>query len=98
MSKLLPEDFHWVIARSQCSIPVVFSELQMGASSDAEKAQAVMSQNGWPQFTATNIIDNRFAVIRVPNPVVSSRVHFVHTENEIQVLDNDGKLFMTATL
>jgi hypothetical protein len=94
----LPADFHWVVARSKCSIATVFTELQLGAVDDAEKAQSTLSQQGWPRFEATNIIGNSFCVVRAQNPVFSKRVEFSHSENEIQVRDNDGKLFMTATL
>jgi hypothetical protein len=94
----LPADFHWVVARSKCSIAVVFTELQLGAVDDAKKAHSNLSQEGWPTFEATNIIGNSFCVVRAHNPVCSKRVEFSRSENEIQVRDNDGKLFMTATL
>jgi hypothetical protein len=94
----LPADFHWVLARSKCSIAVVFTELQLGAVDDAKKAQSTLSQQGWPTFEATNIIGNSFCVVRAQNPLFSKRVEFSHSENEIQVRDDHAKLFMTATL
>lgn len=94
----LPADFHWVVARSKCSIATVFRELELGATDDAKKAQSVLSQGGWPTFEVTKIIGNSFDVVRTHNPVFSKHVQFSCVENEIQVRDNDDKLFMRATL
>jgi hypothetical protein len=99
-SKPLPEDFHWVIARSKCSIATMFMELELGVIDDTEKAQSLVPPQEWTKFSVTKTIGTRFAAARVDDPVTcrATRVHFSYANNEIQVHDNDGKLLLKATL
>jgi|ERR1700733_5606105 len=100
-SKPISPDFDWVIARSNCSIAVVFKELELGVIDDLEKAQSLVPpKNQWKKFSVTNTIGNRFAASRIDNTLTgfAKFVSFSCTDSEIQVLDANDRLLMAATL
>jgi hypothetical protein len=96
----VPEQFDWVHARSECSLPNIFKELEQGVRDDLEAAQSLVPQNNELKFSLAKASPKRFSAVRVDDPMrsISNAVDFVCARDKIEVYDNSNQLLYSATL
>jgi hypothetical protein len=99
----IPINLDWVKARAECSIHLVFKELELGVREDVEKAQSLVRPHETIRFSVAKGNSSRFAAMRVDDPIasISQSVYFVCKGNEIHVYEESKageELRMTATL
>jgi hypothetical protein len=99
-SKTLPADFHWVVARSKCSIQQIFAELELGVRDDVDKAQSLVPPNEMTKFFVSKS-GNRFGVTHLAEPHIPpiAAVTFSCVGDGIHVSrDGEKEPFLVATL
>ncbi len=91
----LPTDFDWVRARSACSLPVVFKELQLGVQNDALAMESLAA--GQVRFSVTALMRGRFSVVREEKGFPDSMT-FALENGAITVRDDENAVIATATV
>jgi hypothetical protein len=96
----LPEQFDWVRARSECSLPHVFKELEQGVREDIGAAQSLVPPRSEIKFSVAQASTKRFSAVRVDDPMrgISSSVDFVCTRDKIEIYDTTSQLIFSASL
>jgi hypothetical protein len=96
----IPEHFDWVHARSECSLPHIFKELEQGVRDDIEVAQSLVPPRYEIKFSMAQSSMKRFSTIRVDDPMrgISSSVDFVCTRDKIETYDENSQLLLSASL
>ncbi|MGB8063966.1 MAG: hypothetical protein WCF26_18880 [Candidatus Sulfotelmatobacter sp.] len=96
----VPEQFDWVHARSECSLPHVFKELEQGVRTDIEAAEALMPERYPLHFSVAQVNSSRFSAVRVDDPMagLSRSINFVRTKDSIEVHDDRDQVLHSASL
>ncbi|MFZ0480345.1 MAG: hypothetical protein WAL71_14470 [Terriglobales bacterium] len=94
------EQFDWVHARSECSVPHIFKELEQGAREDVEAAQSLIPPHSERKFSLAMTTTRRFSVIRVDDPMrgISRAVDFVCAKDKIELYDGSNQLLYSTSL
>ena len=94
----LPENFNWVRARSICSLPTVFKELEQGVRDDIETRQSLFHPSVPVRFTVASIGQRRFSVIRAVENSPTESVDFTLTNDGITAQDDEKAVCITASI
>lgn len=90
-------DFDWVKARSDCSLPGVFKQLQRGVQNDVEEAKKLLSSSSAISLTVESRT-GRFSVVRSENGSIPDTVDFALNGDKIVVQSDEGKILAVVTL
>lgn len=93
----LPTEFDWVRARSNCSLPVIFKVLHLGAQNDVQTMGSLAVAAGQPRFSVTPMVRGRFSVVREDGAFPES-VNFVLANGAITAQDDQGTVLVAATI
>lgn len=93
----VPSDFDWVKARADCSLPVVFKQLQLSVQNDVERAKALLAPNSGVMLTVQSQ-GGRFSVVRSQNRSIPDSVDFVLVRDKIIVKNDEDAFLAEATL
>ena len=97
-SQETPEHFEWVKARSECSLPHIFKELEQGVREDVEAAQNLVPPRYELRFSVAQVTTKRFSAVRVDDPMrgISRSRDFVCTKDRIEVYDGNELLYFAG--
>jgi hypothetical protein len=91
-------NFDWVNARAQCSLLVVFKQLEWGCQEDVKSANAKRKEGGHFKFEVASF-PSRFCVLIDGDFSEKREVNFSLEKNGIKITSGDSlDLFATITL
>jgi hypothetical protein len=98
--KIIPEQFDWVHARSECSLVRVFKELEQGIREDIDIAQSLVPEHYRTKFDIVKAANARFSATRVDDPMAASAhsVDFACGKGKITVYNDKDEIMFAATL
>jgi hypothetical protein len=103
----IPANFPWVQARAKCSLLCVSKELRAGVIADVEARKAEQKPSESFEWSVTNVIEGRFAVVREDTGEMatvsgfqrgggSASIDFVLSNDYIEVMGESASKFKAS--